>query len=333
MKMVGKKHLILFFAVIAVFSFAFQYMCGALAGEQREDPIAQFLVNLPACCMVGVIDFWIVRMTYRFRRNDNTYFVIAINLFLAALCAALLAYWLNIIVSWIYSTTYEYIFGVSSLPLALWNCIVVLLIEIFFYYKRQIESERRIAMIEKEKIQYQYETLKAQVNPHFLFNSLNVLSSLAYEDSAKANLFAKKLSNIYRYVLLTNTRPTVPISEELSFLNSFIYLEKIRFGEALHFEVINDSDSNGQIIPVSLQLLVENATKHNIASSEHPLKIRIHITNENIIVSNNLQLRHSVEKGGYGLSNLRKQYGLYGEKIVIKQNPETFTVILPYIVV
>lgn len=174
---------------------------------------------------------------------------------LAAVCAIGLSILLNSLFDTLFDIGYEYHFGTSDLPLSLWNCIVVLLIEVFFYHREQVETEKRLALIEKEKLQYQYDTLKAQVNPHFLFNSLNVLSSLAYEDAEKTNLFAKKLSNIYRYVLQANTRRTVPVSEELAFLESYIFLEKIRFGDALRFEIANTSEGDRPVIPVRRQLV------------------------------------------------------------------------------
>ncbi len=329
--MIRRNHIILFVVIIAFFSLGFQYMYAALTETAWNNIATRFGINLIPLCIIGLIDFWIVRSTYRFRRNDNTLFVVTLNLLLSALSAILLAIVIDMALSFILSEEYQYDFGTSSLPIAMFNCIVVLLIEIFFYHNRQIEAEKKLVIIEKEKLQYQYETLKAQVNPHFLFNSLNVLSSLAYEDADKTNLFAKKLSNIYRYVLLSNSRSTVPVSEELTFLESYIFLEKIRFGDALHFEITNTSNSDKQIIPVSLQLLAENATKHNIATSAQPLTIRIHITNDGITVSNNLQLRSSVEKNGYGLSNLQKQYDLYDKKIEVTQTNTDFTVKIPFV--
>ena len=195
-----------------------------------------------------------------------------------------------------------------------------------------MEAEKKLAIIEKEKIQYQYETLKAQINPHFLFNSLNVLSSLAYSDAEKTNLFAKKLSGVYRYLLFTNNRPVVTLKEELAFLESYVFLEKIRFEDTLFIE-IDEYDLYGTrlIIPVSLQLLVENAIKHNIATLKNPLIVRIGFTGEGIMVSNNLQLRSSVDRGGVGLGNLEKQYALYDKAIDIVKNATEFVVRVPFL--
>lgn len=336
--MKNKQPVFLFILIISVSLLVFQYMIYILSGSGQGNFLTRFFFNLPVNIIIGLIDFLVINTVYnKFRYKHKTYVRISIDLVLTALSAILLSVVANYFLSFIFSGQFESgqnVIGTiqSSLPLVLWNVIIVLLIEIFFYNQRQIEAEKRIALIEKEKIQYQYETLKAQINPHFLFNSLNVLSSLAYEDAEKANLFAKKMSGIYRYLLLTNTRLTVTLKEELAFLDSYIFLEQIRFENALFVEINNDGAySNKEIIPVSLQLLVENAVKHNITTSERPLTIIINVTKQGITVSNNLQLRSSVDKGGVGLENLRNQYGLCGKVIEVIETECDFTVKIPFI--
>ena len=185
--------------------------------------------------------------------NDEKIFI---DLLLASVWVSCFGIAANYILSIILEEPWpeDYALLKMSLPVVLWNSMIVLLIEIFFYQQSQMEAEKKLAIIEKEKIQYQYETLKAQINPHFLFNSLNVLSSLAYSDAEKTNLFAKKLSGVYRYLLLTNNRPMVTLKEELAFLESYVFLEKIRFEDTLFIE-IDEYDLYGTrlIIPVSLQ--------------------------------------------------------------------------------
>lgn len=218
------------------------------------------------------------------------------------------------------------------LPSILLNGITVLFIEIFLFDKRQIENEMKLHLIEKEKAVYQFEALKNQINPHFLFNSLNVLSSLAYQDAGKTNQFAKKLSNVYRYLLTTHERPYVRLEEELQFVDSYLFLEQIRFGKTL--KIIIEDDGNNRhraIIPASLQMLVENAIKHNISTYKSPLIIHITINGDGATVSNNLQLRNYVIKNGMGLSNLKKQYSLYGQEVSIIKTDVNFIVKLPFI--
>ncbi|MCD8183477.1 MAG: histidine kinase [Bacteroides sp.] len=216
-------------------------------------------------------------------------------------------------------------FWESSLPIIPWNWIIVLQIEIFFYSLRQTEME-------KEKALYQFKILKNQINPHFLFNSLNILASLAYQDAEKTNLFAKKLSSVYRYLLTTHEQQTVTLEEELAFAESYLYLERIRFENAFHVEIENDCKKNNRlVIPASVQMLVENAIKHNISTKKCPLIIHITINDAMIIVSNNLQLRNSVNQNGTGLQNLQRQYALYNKRIDVAKNEKEFVVKIPFV--
>lgn len=220
----------------------------------------------------------------------------------------------------------------SSLPVVPWNWIIVLQIEIFFYSLQRSEMEKQMAVIEKEKALYQFEVLKNQINPHFLFNSLNVLASLAYQDTEKTNRFAKKLSAVYRYLLTTHGRATVTVQEELSFVESYLYLEHIRFGDALHVEIEDDlRNHHCLVIPASIQMLVENALKHNISTKKSPLIVHISIGNEGITVRNNLQLRNYVASNGAGLKNLQRQYALYGTLVEILKDEKEFVVKLPFV--
>ena len=186
--------------------------------------------------------------------------------------------------------------------------------------------------MEKEKALYQFEALKNQINPHFWFNSLNVLAALAYEDAEKTNRFAKKLSGVYRYLLTTHDRPQVSVGEELDFVDAYLYLERIRFGDALRVAIVDcEIWHERKIVPVSVQMLVENALKHNIATSEMPLTIHIIIDSDGIVVTNNLQRRSCVVRNGMGLRNLQHQYALYNRRIEIESSDTSFIVKIPYL--
>ncbi|NDW08520.1 sensor histidine kinase [Dysgonomonas sp. 520] len=326
--MKNKTYIFFFVLIISFLLFIFLLMSFAWEGKySQERVLSNFFFNLPSWLLMGASDYFVIKLlSNKIKwKNDTVRIMTGLvlnNLFIILLF--LVAHY------FILSTGYSYITR-YIIPLCIWNSIIVFLIEIFRYSRKQVEIEKRLATIEKEKIQYQYETLKAQVNPHFLFNSLNVLSSLAYQDAEKTNLFAKKMSGVYRYLLLTNDRPVVTLREELAFLESYIFLEQIRFEDALFVEIVNDeSQLNRKVIPVSLQLLVENAVKHNITTTHSPLTIRIVIGNEGITVSNNLQLRSSVDKGGVGLKNLQRQYALYQKSIDVEQTGGDFIVRIPF---
>lgn len=147
--------------------------------------------------------------------------------------------------------------------------------------------------------------MKSQINPHFLFNSLNVLSSLAYESADETNLFAKRLAMVYRYLLAKNNEMTVELGEELKFIKHYVYLEKVRFGDALQVVIEDRSDGKHHVFPISIQLLIENALKHNVVSQERPLVINVMADSRGVTVSHLLQPRNNVDKSGYGLNILR----------------------------
>jgi len=292
--------------------------------------MVQFFLNLPLCIGLGFIDFGVINLIYKRLKQRNNAVRILVDIVLTTALAVLLTYILNFLLMGGHGNFWHILR--SSLPVVPWNWIIVLQIEIFFYSLQRSEMEKQMAVIEKEKALYQFEVLKNQINPHFLFNSLNVLASLAYQDAEKTNRFAKKLSTVYRYLLTTHGRATVTVQEELSFVESYLYLEHIRFGDALHVEIEDDlRNHHCLVIPASIQMLVENALKHNISTKKSPLIVHISIGNEGITVRNNLQLRNYVASNGAGLKNLQRQYALYGTLVEILKDEKEFVVKLPFV--
>ena len=191
---------------------------------------------------------------------------------------------------------------------------------------QQLQEEKNKLLVQaerqkKENIISQFETLKNQVNPHFLFNSLNALSMLVLEDSKKAEQFIHKLTKVYRYVLDYRDLNVIPLGEEIHFLDNYLFLQKIRFEAGLDVEIqVSPDVLSLQVPPLSLQLLVENAIKHNIISQSQPLHLQIFSDEKELVVKNNLQLRSEKEDStGIGLENLKRRYSLLS-----KQTP-TFT--------
>lgn len=328
-----KKYVFLFALIIALLLLTFLLTFSVWNKMLTQEKILfNFLLNLPSWLIMGIIDFLIIKISMnKITWKSDTARIIT-DVFLCNLFLISLSLFINYLIKNTEILSYLTQFAI---PLIIWNSIIIFMIELFLYNQRQVEVEKKLAITEKEKIQYQYETLKAQINPHFLFNSLNVLSSLAYQDAEKANLFTKKLSGVYRYILLTSDQPTVILKEELSFLESYLFLEKIRFENTFSVNIEKENENelllNKNVIPISLQLLVENALKHNITTKNHPLNILIDIKENGILVSNNLQLRSSVDKGGVGLINLQKQYSLHNSAIIITQTEASFTVEIPFV--
>lgn len=217
------------------------------------------------------------------------------------------------------------------------SVIITIAISLFMHGREFLLNWRRSAIMaeqyQKESVAARYESLKSQVNPHFLFNSLNALSNLIYEDEHKAAIFIRELSGVYRYVIDTQERETVPLREEIGFLESYIYLQQIRFGQKLQV-VIDLKGIDADVAPLALQMLIENAIKHNVISDDDPLRITV-VTDGNFIrVTNNLQLKKSLgeDSPGLGLENIRRRYEMLTKvEVQVETTPEHFSVKLPLI--
>ncbi len=200
----------------------------------------------------------------------------------------------------------------------------------FYSWKAHINE---IESLKVENVKSQLNSLRSQLDPHFLFNSLNTLVSLVGEQNKPAQDFLLQLSDVYRYLLINRENNEVPLKEEIDFLQAYIYLNKIRFRENLQVEINIDPSAYLKFIaPLSLQMLVENAIKHNAATSESPLFIGIqYINSEYIQITNNIQPKKTLTNStGVGLQNITNRYKLLTKKEVkIYQTTTTFTVEIP----
>jgi len=194
--------------------------------------------------------------------------------------------------------------------------------------KSATEAEK----LRTEMMASQYQSLKDQLNPHFLFNSLNVLSNLVYEDADRSAAFILKLSKIYRYVLEVQQEELVTLGKELDFAKNYLELQKIRFEENLIYNIKATGTEPLFLPPLSLQLLLENAIKHNEASQENPLFIQIIREGNELWITNTLQPKKNLNEPstGIGLANIRKRYELLSNKeIQVIQTADEFIVKLP----
>jgi LytS/YehU family sensor histidine kinase len=191
----------------------------------------------------------------------------------------------------------------------------------------------RYERMNRENIQSKHLALNSQIDPHFFFNSLSVLSSLVYKDPDKSVEYINQLSKVYRNILDESNENIVPLENELKLLDSYIFLMKIRFGSNISFaiEISDKGRKNAYIPPNTLQLLVENAIKHNKCSSEEPLFISISEDQQCIHIKNNVNRRTLIdESSGIGLENIKHRFELLGgKKIVVNKHEHTFTVTLP----
>jgi sensor histidine kinase YesM len=194
--------------------------------------------------------------------------------------------------------------------------------------KTEVTQQRIIAGTANAK----FETLKNQIDPHFLFNSLNVLSSLIEENPENAQRFTTSLSKIYRYVLEQKDKELVSVAEELSFAKTYMNLLKMRFENSLFYELPEIIENpEAKVVPLSLQLLLENTVKHNVVSEQKPLHIRIFIEGDYLAVQNDYQKKEILQsRQGVGLQNIVDRYGIItNRKVLIEQNEQTFTVKIP----
>lgn len=205
------------------------------------------------------------------------------------------------------------------------------------FYGAQSYKNAQETKIKQQKIiagtaSAQFESLKNQIDPHFLFNSLNVLSSLIEENPQNAQRFTTSLSKIYRYVLEQKDKELISVSDELAFANTYMNLLKMRFENSLFFEVPEViSNPEGKVVPLSLQLLLENTIKHNVVSEQRPLHIRIQDFGNYLIVENDLQKKEILQdRKGVGLQNIVDRYGiLTSRKVLIEETKSTFSVSIP----
>ncbi|WP_179345667.1 histidine kinase [Winogradskyella ursingii] len=196
------------------------------------------------------------------------------------------------------------------------------------YQKNKLKEQKVIAGAASAK----FDALKNQLDPHFLFNSLNVLTSLIEENPDNAQKFTTSLSKVYRYVLEQKSKELVTVDEELNFARTYMSLLKTRFEDSIVFEIPDQaSNPESKVVPLSLQLLLENAVKHNMVTSSKPLHIKIYEDGNHLVVLNNLQPKQIVKKSsGVGLENIKQRYKLLSErKVIINQREKDFAVAIP----
>ncbi|WP_109697615.1 sensor histidine kinase [Chitinophaga deserti] len=199
------------------------------------------------------------------------------------------------------------------------------------------QAQLRLSMhgqeeLRNESLQAQIRALKSQVDPHFLFNNLNTLSSVVHSDPDKAEHFIQQLSKLYRHMLEVQETTLISVKEELGLLEAYVYLLKTRFGDNLLVTIdVPDAYHERKIIPFALQIVVENAMKHNIVSAAKPLNVRIEVVQEKIVVTNNLQRKlHGVASTGKGLENINSRVRLLrGQEVEHVITADQFIVLLP----
>jgi sensor histidine kinase YesM len=226
----------------------------------------------------------------------------------------------------------ENFFKIALILFLLVTCYT-LLDFIFYSYSHFREEEVKSIEMVNTQLELQFEALKSQLSPHFLFNSLNTISSLLYKNTHLAEHFIRRFAETYRFILEQNDNALIPLSKELNFVKDYNFILGIRFAQSFNLEIdVPKEVEESNVPPMSLQMLVENAVKHNLVSRTTPLKVTITYTDEKINVINNINpLRKQPNSFHIGIENIRKRYAYFTNKTIEINKKDNFTVSLPLI--
>ena len=223
--------------------------------------------------------------------------------------------------------------GIASISATILCTLLVMTMYESIYFMNELrKSVEEKEMLKRESLQAQVNALKIQVNPHFLFNTLNTLAAVIPENPKQAVDFVQQLSKVYRHILEVKDEPSILLKEELEVLEAYAFLLKTRHGDNLAINIrVEDKQLRQRIVPLSLQILMENAIKHNIVSAARPLRIEIFAEPDSLVMTNNLQRKHQpIESTGIGLDNIRNRYRLLGARLVeVEEGTEQFVVRIP----
>lgn len=329
----SNKYLILLLSGIILFSVIFLYAIKILSigkGLSESDFTRMIYMSIPYFILITFVDYkLIIYASIRDKMRSNPYKRLLFEIVVLSLIVVTVITIVNYIphrtgcfIDYLYSSSY-----IKSI-------IAALLLNIFTISMLEIFVQNNIAQqMQQNNIRMQYKQLKDQINPHFLFNSLNVLVSLINKDSERATDYTKKLAEVYRYVLTSDQQDIVQLSDEVNFIDAYIEILQIRFGLGFICDINLNAESLSRFIPpMSLQILVENAVKHNAMSKLNPLKLKITSDGEYISVENNCIPRSRVvESIGIGLANIKEKYQLIANMDIVIEtdNVSVFIVKLP----
>jgi len=343
MRNLGFKKIIEF-SLLALFVFGFRVLIQEfmpLFEQNLNLTFGRFLIkllsNYPLTLVMLLFDIYAAYALNKYIKEEWSFIKISLIVISAIIIAVLSALWIRVpIWTGVHTASFfnDIFFNLTLFSSFVFNLIIISLLHVYSYYSRLHERALNLEIGKKNRARHQYQQLKNQLNPHFLFNSLNVLDYLIFIDQKRASDFVRKLSSIYRYLLSKEDLPIVTIKEEIDFVNLYVDLIKERFSNGLIVNIsIPDEFLEFNIIPGGLQMLVENAIKHNIISQECPLVIDVFIENEKIVIKNNLQPKiTTIESGGIGIKNIRGQYMfLFRKDIQIKVDAFHYEVRLPLI--
>ena len=322
--------------VLTIISLTFTYLGSGFdkVKERGLETLILFVTySLPLSLVNGLFfEFTTKTNAIQFRRKSLLVLTIG-----SILISVITVFLVRIFLELFYKgNSYEYFINNENPQLYLGCVIIALIANLFFqavnFYKqlqtKEVVQQKVIAGTANAK----FDALKNQLDPHFLFNSLNVLSSLIEENPSGAQDFTTDLSKVYRYVLEQKNKDLILLDEELKFANYYASLLKMRFEDSLEFEIPQKAiNPEARVVPLSLQLLLENCVKHNMVTTSRPLKIKIIEKDDELIVTNNFQAKSIVaSSSGVGLMNIKQRYSLLtNQEVIINQSKSKFSVQIP----
>lgn len=336
-----QKDTLISLGILPVYYFLLNYL---MLGKSYVQQLDIFILSTLLVFLIWTPAFFLhalpaVYLRKRFPHIRQTWKRLSLALCVHALMSAIIITFLFYFYEWIDFPQYTFDAGNLFWAILLGvvgNLIVNIIYESVYTFEKWSQTIAETEKLKKANLQSQLDSLKQQVNPHFLFNSLNTLSSLIDEDTDKAELFIEELSSVYRYLLQTNENALTTLRDELTFIESYFHLLKTRYGSGIDLRVtIAPVFQTAQLPPLTLQMLVENAVKHNVILSDQPLLIRIETTDSGrLVVTNNVQRKNvRVLSNGVGLANIATKYQLLGQQgLEIQNTNECFSVTLPLLV-
>ncbi len=267
-----------------------------------------------------------ILLVFRFLKVKNRAYKVILELLLSNVFAVLF----NLLYLFIMSGgDYGYVdWGGTTLN----NTLIWLIVELIYYFDNYRKHELEANQMKQQMLQYQYDVLKANLNPHFLFNSLNILNSLLDQDVDRAKMFSIQLSKTFRYMIQEQHSEKVLLTKEMEFLESYVSVLRTRYNEQLMFDIRGKENmGTHQVVPYSLQLLVENICKHNVISMRQPMTVLVRIGESCLWVENAIRPKRTSPSSHFGLDYLVQLYAANKKKVVVENDGHLFSVCIPYI--
>lgn len=283
-------------------------------------------MNIAAIAIAYIANYWVV---FKSKKKSNLSPVLKLSVdIVQSYCLLLLTDIPFLYLMSYVATQSSYIDWIGAF---FYNAFCLLGMEVVFFIRQYTCQMKKTHAAKELMLKYQYDALRAQINPHFLFNSLNIIQALTYENPERATHAIQCLSDIYRYVLECSNKTSVAIADEWKHAQSYIELLRFRYESNVNINVKGVPPANVEIVPMTLQILLENIFKHNTISKKKPMSVHIAFEDNYIAISNTIQRKNTPSSTRLGLKYLQNLYDSHDKTLQIVDNDPTFTVHIPYL--